>query len=136
MTHLDKPALKRKLKEKAGLVCERHIFLCLGPNCEPEIGKKTWRLLRKRFKELASEGRYFNCTELRCCSLCRSGPIAIVYPEGVYYSEVTPERCERIIDEHLVNGKVVEEFAFAKVPLLQIETPPAAETKNKAKKAV
>jgi len=122
MATLDKPALKRKLKEKAGLVCERHIFLCLGPNCEPEIGKKTWRLLRKRFKELASEGRYFNCTELRCCSLCRSGPIAIVYPEGVYYSEVTPERCERIIDEHLVNGNVVEEFAFAKVPLLQIDS--------------
>jgi (2Fe-2S) ferredoxin len=126
VARLDKNGLRRKLKDKMGLACERHILLCTGSNCAPESADKTWRYLGKRFKELAAKGRFFYRTEVTCLKLCRSGPIALVYPEGVYYYGVTPEVCERIIAEHLLEGRVVEEFAFARVPLLQIEERAAA----------
>ena len=112
--------LRRKLGDKVGLVCERHILLCTGSNCEPNVASQTWKLLGKRFKQLGEEGRYFHRTEAKCLKLCRGGPIALVYPEGVYYHSVTPEVCERLIEEHLLNSRVVEEYAFARVPLLDV----------------
>lgn len=121
MAELHKNRLKRKLKDKMGLACERHILLCTGSNCAPEDANKTWKHLGRRFKELAGKNRFFHRTEVKCLKLCRSGPIALVYPEGVYYHGVTPDVCERIINEHLLEGRVVEEYAFARVPLVQVE---------------
>lgn len=116
MAELSKSGLKRKLKEKAGLSYERHVFICTGPNCHPAIGVKTARVLSKQLREMDARSRC-HITEVNCFRLCRNGPIALVYPEGTYYCSVTPDKCERIAEEHLVGGVPVEEYGFASVPL-------------------
>ena len=116
MAELSKAELKRKLKEKVGLEPQRHVFLCVGQNCQPDIAARSERMLRKRLRELGASNRC-PVTPVGCLKLCRSGPIALVYPEGSYYCGVTPEIAEKIAVEHLIGGEPVEEFVFASAPL-------------------
>ena len=99
----------------------RHLFVCVGGDCAPvEQGAETWAYVKRRMKELniaGSSGPAYR-TKVDCLRICTGGPIAVVYPEGAWYRHVTPENAERIIQEHIINGRIVEDLCFARNPLL------------------
>jgi (2Fe-2S) ferredoxin len=110
------PDIADALAKMKNTGARRHVFLCVGPNCcAPEAGLATWAVLKARLQEMNLPALR---TKAGCFRICRGGPWMVVYPEGVWYGGVTPERCERIVSEHLAGGHPVAEWVAQKHPLL------------------
>jgi (2Fe-2S) ferredoxin len=99
----------------------RHVLLCIGPDCcTPDVGQEAWKALKRELKEHDLTVGPNSCyrSKVGCLRICCHGPTMLVYPEGTWYHGMNAERIPQFVKQHLVEDKPVEEWVFARNPLI------------------
>jgi (2Fe-2S) ferredoxin len=117
----EKPEQLQSIASKLGIGSYvRHVFLCTGPTCCTEQkGIAAWEALKAEIKQRNLQVGANACyrTKVGCLRVCCSGPIVVVYPEGIWYHSMTAERIPRLVQEHLIEGRPIVDWIFARNPL-------------------
>ncbi|MBT3811803.1 MAG: (2Fe-2S) ferredoxin domain-containing protein [Gammaproteobacteria bacterium] len=97
----------------------RHLLVCVGEHCsDNNAGQALYDQLKDKFKESGlNEGALrVKRSRASCFGTCKSGPLICVQPDGVWYYDVTSEKLDRIIKEHLLGGAPVTDYIYHQGP--------------------
>jgi len=110
-----------------------HLLLCATPSkalCCPDhaVGAASWDTLKRLVRELELDhperpGGIVLRSKADCLRICGEGPVLLIWPEGIVYGGVTPERIEAILRTHLIGGTPIEEWILKRYGL--VDRPPA-----------
>ena len=102
-----------------------HLLLCATATkakcCDSVLGAQTWNALKSIVRELdlenaaRREGIVLR-SKADCLRVCERGPILLVWPDGIWYADLSPDRVKRIIEQHIIGQQPVEEWILKRTP--------------------